>query len=106
MIDGGADADKIYGEAGDDTLTGGGGADRFILNAGAFGADVITDFENGVDKIRILESAFATVGDGFSDLTISANGSGWAVVTFADGSSITLTGVTVAQVDASDFAWG
>lgn len=96
-------ADYVLAGDGSDTLTGGADADRFAIDAGAFGADTITDFENGVDFIRVLASAQGAVGDDFSDLSISSNGSGWAVITFQDGSTMTLTGVTAAQIDASDF---
>ena len=102
VLDGGNGADKLLGELGNDTLTGGAGADQFWMNMANFGSDTVTDFENGVDKIRI--TGIAGVDD-FTDLAVSANGSGWAVITFPDGSTITLTNTTEAQVDASDFLW-
>jgi len=102
VLDGGAGADKLYGGTGNDQETGGAGADQFTINAKAFGADTVTDFENGVDKIRIQGVAG---WDDFSDVAVSANGSGWAVITFPDGSTITLTGVLASAVDASDFLW-
>ncbi len=46
----GAGPDRIDGRAGDDTLTGGGGADRFVFRPGD-GADTITDFAFGLDRI-------------------------------------------------------
>jgi len=100
VLNGGADNDKLIGGAGDDNLTGGTGSDQFWANAGAFGHDTVTDFENGVDHIRLTGIAGVT---SFANLTISTNGSGWAVVTLPDGSNITLTGITAGQVDASDF---
>ena len=102
VLDGGAGNDKLYGGTGNDTLTGGADADQFIVNAKAFGNDTVTDFQDGVDKIRIQGVAG---WDDFSDVTVSANGSGWAVITFSDGSTITLTGVLASAVDASDFLW-
>jgi len=102
IINGGAGADKLIGGTGDDQLTGGTEADQFWMNAGLFGHDTITDFENGIDHIRITGQAGI---DNISDLTITTNGSGWAVITLPDGSSITLTGITAGQVDASDFLW-
>jgi len=95
--------DILVGGTGNDTLTGGSGEDQYLFNAGSFGADTVTDFANGPDEIRF--SGIAGVDD-FSDLSISANGSGWAVITLPDGSTITLTGVTTGQVDASDFVFG
>jgi serralysin len=96
-------ADTLIGGGGDDVLTGGAGADVFGIDSMGFGADTITDFQNGVDTIHVVGVAG---WDDFSDLSISTNGAGWAVVTFPDGSSITLTGMIASQVDASDFVWG
>ncbi len=53
--------DKLFGEAGNDVLsggkgkdilTGGAGSDHFILAASS-GADRITDFQNGIDKLQL-----------------------------------------------------
>lgn len=56
-LDGGAGADKITGGGDADVLTGGAGADSFVyrtLGDSLVGAaDVITDFEQGVDKINL-----------------------------------------------------
>ena len=100
VLNGGDGDDYLLGGGDNDILTGGAGVDQFWANAGLFGADTVTDFENGVDQIRLT----TIVGvDDFTDLTITANGSGWALVSLPDGSTITLTGVTVGQIDASDF---
>ena len=62
---GGAGADTLIGGAGNDvlvggkdadTLTGGAGADTFLFNSGdsiAGGADTITDFQTGADKVDL-----------------------------------------------------
>ncbi len=66
---GGAGADTLFGEAGADRLEGGPGADALIGGPGADtvalapggGADVLQDFEPGVDRIEIAaEFGFAT----------------------------------------------
>ena len=49
----GAGNDRLFGSGGNDTLTGGGGADTFIYDARGFGADTITDFVQGTDKIDL-----------------------------------------------------
>ena len=94
--------DKLIGEGGNDSLTGGAGADQFRVTTALFGADTVADFQNGVDKIRVTGVAG---WDNFNDVVVSSNGSGWAVITFPDGSSITLTGVVAGLVDATDFLW-
>lgn len=56
-----ADSDKLYGEAGDDTLIGGAGSDTLTGGAGkdvfyyssGDGADIITDYTAGDDKIKL-----------------------------------------------------
>lgn len=50
-IIGGAGNDTIDGGAGDDWLTGGGGADLFVFAPG-HGADRITDFRSGQDRLQ------------------------------------------------------
>ncbi|RCW80816.1 beta strand repeat-containing protein [Paracoccus lutimaris] len=96
-LDGGTGNDVLWGQAGNDILTGGTGADQFVFQAG-YGSDQIRGWENGSDHIVIRGG---TTYDEFSDLTIRSVG-GHAVVSFG-GTSITLVGVSVAQVDASDF---
>jgi hypothetical protein len=60
----------IAGGLGADTLTGGEGADVFRFDAAAessradLTADVITDFEAGIDKIDVSELGFTGLGEG------------------------------------------
>ena len=55
---GGEGTDTLRGEAGDDLLTGGEGADAYRIRASKWneGADVVTDFELGVDKVVFVAS--------------------------------------------------
>ena len=46
----------LKGDQGDDRLTGGKGADIFVFG-GSDGADRITDFRNGTDRIEIEDGA-------------------------------------------------
>lgn len=71
VISGGRGKDVIVGGTGDDTLTGGGGPDQFIFDIGD-GANVITDFEVGLDHLQIetAQGIFNTVQIG-QDLEIS-----------------------------------
>lgn len=96
-IDGGLGADVIIGGMGDDTLTGGVGKDRFHFDAPASGSDIITDFEDGIDKL----SFSLAVADNISDFTITGNGTNAVVLTFG-GESITLNGVAPITIDSAD----
>ncbi len=69
FIQGGAKADNLYAQAGNDTLIGGkgddyleggGGADQFIWNTGD-GNDVIGDFDDGGDRIIVNGTDLATL---------------------------------------------
>ena len=96
---GGPGADVLTGGAGDDTLTGGAGDDLFRFASGD-GADVIADFADGEDRIDLR--GHTGVGS-FGDLTIRRSSSGDAVIGLGGGDRLTLTGVQVSALDASDF---
>ena len=67
-LSGGSGNDVLVGLGGADVLTGGAGSDIFVVARGA--ADGITDFAQGVDKIRLSLFDFANV---LSDLTLQTN---------------------------------
>ena len=98
ILDGGAGKDVLRGDAGDDTLTGGSHADIFHFRA-ADGADVVTDFVDGVDKLFVdiegLDLAAAVLGAAQvgSDLVIS----------LGEVDSVTLLDLDKADLDAGDF---
>lgn len=95
---GAAGADTLNGGLGNDTLTGGVGADRFIFS-GVFGKDVITDFEAN-DVIRLDAAQFAN----FAAVQSHAAQVGLdTVITLDASNTITLTGVSVASLNAGDF---
>lgn len=61
-LSGGGGADVLVGGGGSDRLTGGGGADWFRFNTwdgNAFGADRVTDFATGVDRLVFDTEDFA-----------------------------------------------
>ena len=84
--------DWLAGDRGNDTLTGGGGADLFAFAPGS-GQDIITDF-NAVDGDRIR----VAVGLGYQ---LSANAAGVGVIVFSDQSSVTVSGVSGSELQAS-----
>ena len=92
---GGAGADWLRGSAGNDTLNGGGGVDRFEFNRGD-GRDRVTDFTDGLDRIRITTGA-----ERMADLSLRQVGTD-TVLSFADV-TVTLVGLNRATVTAADF---
>jgi Ca2+-binding RTX toxin-like protein len=62
LLGGGSGRDYLYGGVDGDTLTGGSEADTFVLRIGdnvtkgVIGADVITDYADGEDKIGLTDS--------------------------------------------------
>jgi Ca2+-binding RTX toxin-like protein len=99
-LTGGNGKDVFNGGAGNDTLTGGNGADTLVFAAN-FGEDVITDFKPHQDVIQFDHTLFANFAAVQSHAT--NDGQGNTVITFDANDTITLLGVTVAQLHASDF---
>lgn len=97
-LDGGAGNDVLDGERGNDVLTGGAGADRFEFERG-HGRDIITDFQNGIDRIELDDFSLAqarAVIDGARQVGADL------VLTLSADSSITINGMQRAQLDMSD----
>jgi Ca2+-binding RTX toxin-like protein len=99
-LDGGTNNDTLDGGLGNDSLFGGSGRDVFVFIDGG-GNDTVTGFEVAFDRINLVgvaalnsladvqQAAFTIAGNTFIDL---------------DGtSSITLLGITEAQLTASNF---
>lgn len=99
QITGGSGNDTLVGGGGNDTLVGGGGADTFGFNG--LGNYVVTDFNVATDKLAFDVSGIHS----FTDLAplvtkLEARGSD-TYVEFAHGAaSITLVGVSPAQITA------
>jgi Ca2+-binding RTX toxin-like protein len=106
VIYGSGFADTIIGGPGSDTMQGAGGADRFTYASGDMGADLITDFADGVDVAVLSGLGYDATSIG-SAITISGGAN--ALVAFGSGSlagtTIRLLGVNQANVTAADFVF-
>lgn len=97
-LEGGPGNDTLEGGRGNDTLEGGTARDTFVFDTDeATGADMIEDFDNGIDTIHFAGAV------GFDDLTIDQTGPD-TVITWAGG-SVTLLGET-GPIDEDDFLFG
>lgn len=97
VLDGGRGEDRIIGGAGADIMTGGDDADVFVFASKAWGRDVISDFTDGEDLIKIRGI------DRFEDLTIRQNGDNAVIRWGQDNSLIVLENVEIEKLDANDF---
>jgi|GEM_PF-5017701 len=93
-LSGGAGDDSLHGNLGDDLLAGGAGSDVFVVGAGA---DTVSDFDVAADRIALSPLSASSGGRSVAD------GTDGAVVTYDDGSSVTLLGVSAASVTDSLF---
>lgn len=102
--DGGTGADTLFGDGGDDilrggadadTLNGGPGADRFQVTTGS-GADVVEDFEDGIDRIDLTSLGAS------ASFTVAASGAN-TLVSFASGESLLLLNLAPGQISEADF---
>ncbi|WP_094673535.1 hypothetical protein [Hydrocoleum sp. CS-953] len=94
IINAGGGRDIIGADKGDDIITGGTGADMFDFRPD-YGNDIITDFEDGIDLIRLRS------GLEFEDLTIAQVGSDTSIT--GEELSITLQGVAASDIGSDDF---
>ena len=96
-------SDKIAGVAGGDTIVGNGGADNFTAASGndtfifnpGFGKDTVSKFDLNHDVLTFDHSLFASVAEILSH-TQDVHGN--AVVTFDSADTVTLVGITTAQL--------
>lgn len=110
---GGPGDDQLWGDDGDDTISGGGGydtltgahgADVFLFEAYQPGeADIITDFEDGIDHLWLQHVAGDDAAARFAALTVTDTGAG--VEVGYGGHVIRLLGMTEAAFDISDIVF-
>ena len=102
-INGGGGADLIYGDAGDDSLVGGQGDDTLYGGTGEdtfvflenSAADVIADFESGVDVLRLSAELWGGANLSGQELLerFSTLGSTGVFLDFGNGNTISLHGL-------------
>src|SRR5262249_45145893 len=91
----------IFAVSGDDYLTGSSGHDLFVFSQ-PIGHDIVYDFNAVADQIDLIGYAgFASFADVQAHTANDAAGN--AVITLADGQSITLHGVNAGSLLATDF---
>ncbi len=97
VINAGDGADTITGSKGADTITGGSGSDTFVFAAGD-GADRITDYSDGIDRIGL------SAGLTFDQLSITGAGADTLISIRTTGELLgILTGVPDFAITAGDF---
>jgi Ca2+-binding RTX toxin-like protein len=87
--------DTLKGDGGDNKLTGGSGADTFVF-APNFGKDTITDYTPGTDSLTFDHTIFA---DAAAVMAATQDVNGNAVIAHDANTTVTLTGVTTAQLN-------
>jgi serralysin len=100
--------DTFYGRGGNDYIAGGAGKDTFYFSRGD-GLDQIADFVAGVDVMQIQASGITGFGASLNSFTVLSPymvESGKDTIIYFDASNfVILTGVALASLSASDFAF-
>jgi Ca2+-binding RTX toxin-like protein len=87
VLTGGSGADTLVSSQALDTMTGGAGADHFVITSNPWAPIHISDFQSGQDKID-LTALFKTTGYAGSDpvadhyLTVDPDGNGGSLIRF------------------------
>jgi Tol biopolymer transport system component len=105
ILDGQGGNDVLDGRGGNDLLIGGTGADTFVYAVGG-GIDRIADFNRGEgDRIDLTGVPGVYSLADILALATSANEGANTRITFGEGDSLTLSGVSLASLVASDFVF-
>lgn len=100
-LDGGSGNDRLRGDHGNDVLTGGADSDRFIFNRQG-GADRVTDFQDGVDKLDFTNFNLTPQ----EVIDHAAQDGADVLITLDTGETVRLEGFAIGQLDSSDFFTG
>jgi Ca2+-binding RTX toxin-like protein len=96
--------DVLVSGLGDDLMAGGGGIDTFVFSSTNFGNDAISDFAATTrrrDVIQFSESAFASFAAVMAHT--SQVGADSVIIQYDSADSVTLVGVQMSRLTASDF---
>ncbi|WP_293861373.1 Ig-like domain-containing protein, partial [uncultured Alsobacter sp.] len=98
-----APGNPIFAWAGDDNLTGSAGADTFVM-ADPIGNNVVYAFDVARDRLDLLAfTGFTSFADVVANLAETAAGD--ALLTLADGQTVTFQGVSAAALTAANFVF-
>jgi len=103
LLTGGRGVDNLAGGNGDDTLTGGRGRDTFIFDTSEFGADIITDFQNGIDQIEV-DGGLLGAANTQSIVANAQQIGNDTLITLGVNNTALLKNFQAAQLDAGDFS--
>ncbi len=100
LVCAGSGDDIINGGTGNDRLEGGSGEDIFVFEMGT-GQDTVLDFDSGRDELDLTDFGFAS----FADVEAAAEEDGDdLVIDLGNGDSVTLVGVSEAELSQDDVA--
>jgi serralysin len=99
-IEGGNGRDVLIGQGGSDHLLGGADADLFVFQ-GAWGADVIADFQNGLDHIDLRGNSLSLIRVGATD--VDKDGTVDDVLIQANAQTIGILNTGIGAMDRGDF---
>jgi Ca2+-binding RTX toxin-like protein len=91
IINGGKGRDLVIVQNGNNTITGGADSNIIAITADAKGSNTITDFKKATDKLVMVGNRIFTTVDSMVGTTL----------TFQDGGTLTINGVTAADVNAN-----
>jgi phospholipase/lecithinase/hemolysin len=94
---GGSGNDRLDGGAGNDLLVGGEGNDQFVYRPGS-GADEISDFAQGSDKLDLRTFGFTDFGVFTKSVILNGN-----IIDFGGGNTLQLSQTAVTTLSPSDF---
>ncbi len=97
-INGGNGNDLIQGGQGDDILRGGAARDRFIFEVNG-DHDIVRDFEDGFDKIDVIDFGFANAAAAIAAASQVGN---HVVFSFGTGDTARIDNFNIADLDATD----